>query len=184
MIVLFNYEEDTCMTRELSAEDRLQILEDKEEIRETIYRYAWQLDKKEWDDLTKLFCDDAILIVHPYGVHEGRDAIRSFFLNILDKRPAGFHYVSNIVVTVSGNLGKSDSFWHSTGEREGRSMVVAGFYHHELIKREDCNWYIKKKEIYIDYNVPLKVGWAGLRGKDRIWGDSQGKYTPPKKNKS
>lgn len=168
------------MNNALCSADRIQILEDKENIRETVYRYAWLLDKKKWDNLIELFYEDAILIVHPYGAHKGKDEIRSFFFNILDKRPPGFHYVSNIIVTVSGNEGKSDSFWHSTGEREGKSMLVAGFYHHELIKPEDGNWYIKKKEIFIDYNVPLEVGWGGLKGKDRIWGDSQGRYAPPK----
>lgn len=168
------------MNKLISIEERIKMLEDKEKIRETIHRYAWLLDKKEWDDLIELFSEDAILTVRPYGTHKGKDEIRSFFFGILDKRPSGFHYIANSIITVEGHKGKSESFWHSTGEREGKSMIVAGFYYHELIRGRDDNWYIKKKEIYIDYNVPLEIGWGGLRGDDRIWGDAGGRYTPPK----
>ena len=64
------------MTNDLSLENRIQILEDRENIREAVYRYAWLLDEKKWDNLLELFCEDAILIVHPYGQHEGKNEIR------------------------------------------------------------------------------------------------------------
>lgn len=168
------------MSKVMSMEERIQMLEDKEAIRDIIYRYVWLLDEKKWDELSSLFCEDSKLIVHPWGEWNGRKGVKDFFLrNIPSERPSGRHCITNIMTSVFGDKAESKNYFDSTGERQGRSMVVAGWHYDKLVKREDGKWYFKEREISFDYSLPLDVGWGGLRGENRIWGDSEGRLKPP-----
>jgi len=164
----------------LSIEERLRILEDKEAIQEVFHRYVWLLDNRKWDEFTTLFCEDAKFICRPWGEWNGRKEIKDFQLKMFPpERPSGRHMVTNAIIQISGDEAEAKSYFDSASEREGRSMVVGGYYNDKLVKEADGKWRFKEREISFDYNVPLDIGWGGLKGEERIWGDAEGRVRPP-----
>jgi len=87
--------------------------------------------------------------------------------------------VTNAIIQISGDEAEAKSYFDSASEREGRSMVVGGYYNDKLVKEADGKWRFKEREISFDYNVPLDIGWGGLKGEERIWGDAEGRVRPP-----
>ena len=64
-----------------SLTDRLQILEDKEAIRDLLARYAFNVDLSRFDAFFKLWTDDAVFITDGPGEaiqKRGIDEIRAF----------------------------------------------------------------------------------------------------------
>jgi 3-phenylpropionate/cinnamic acid dioxygenase small subunit len=83
-------------------------LEAREQIRETIARYAHCVDGGRFDDLVELFTADGVLEVEGEPAHRGRDAIRAFVTGTGQDLARGQgaprirHHVSNVLVELAG----------------------------------------------------------------------------------
>jgi len=97
-------------------------------------RYVEHVNAADLDALVALFTDDAV-VMHPLGVFEGRDAVRSFYGdNILPHRPTlvargwvseGSTCAFELLAETGGRT--SHAIDHCTVDHEGRieRMVIA-----------------------------------------------------------
>jgi 3-phenylpropionate/cinnamic acid dioxygenase small subunit len=80
----------------------------REEIRDTIARYAHYVDGGRFDELVDLFVPDGVLEVEGESSHRGRDAIRAFVAGVGHDIAASTgvprirHHVGNVLVELEG----------------------------------------------------------------------------------
>ena len=83
-------------------------LEAREQIRDTITRYAHHVDGGRFDELVELFAPDGVLEVEGVPAHRGRDAIRAFVtgtgrdLATDTGAPRIRHHVGNLLIELEG----------------------------------------------------------------------------------
>jgi 3-phenylpropionate/cinnamic acid dioxygenase small subunit len=86
-------------------------LEAREQIRDTIARYAHYVDGGRFDELVELFVPDGVLEVEGEAPHRGRDAIRAFVAGVghdiaaSTGAPRIRHHVGNVLVELEGPEG-------------------------------------------------------------------------------
>ena len=81
---------DQNETKTLTLEQRVQRLEDYEEIRQLMVRYAAAMDNNfDANEIASLFTEDAVWTISPAtpvtGRHEGREAIGKFFAGLVER---------------------------------------------------------------------------------------------------
>jgi ketosteroid isomerase-like protein len=75
-----------------SLEERIQLLEDRDAIRNLIGHYAVCIDAQEWDELFKIFTDDVVRLLVAQGhVVNGKDALRKVMTGRAVPIPGGQH---------------------------------------------------------------------------------------------
>jgi hypothetical protein len=91
-------------------EKRLQLLEDKEAIREMHYEYIYFLNNQQWDDMAELFAENAVAYIYRHAKRIGRQAILDLFTNTMSKVNVGknrdCHFVVEPVIQVDGDKAK------------------------------------------------------------------------------
>jgi hypothetical protein len=141
------------------VEQRLQALEDEQEIRQLYARYMHYLDHRDMVKYSETFTPDGIVIADQ-GKWEGRAAMQRMF----DPRPGlgpdgqprkpieeMTHMVTDIVLHIDGNTargwGKYFAFFRATPGVRDRAVVSGiGGYNDWLVK-VDGHWLFKKREI-------------------------------------
>jgi len=89
--------------------------EDRTEIEETLYRYAYLLDTRQHHRVAgEIFTDDAV-IDYGTGLLVGQSAVNGFFTGFIEEVAQTAHCYSNCIIKVNGNVAKSHSHvtaWH------------------------------------------------------------------------
>lgn len=146
---------------EATVEQRLAVLEAKEEIRAFIAQYCALNDAlTEVDALVELFAQDAVMR-NPAGTHEGRDAIHTYYTNFF-KGGTQFarHHVVNQVITIeTQERARHDAYFIAALGRDGESKIVFGSYADTLVK-QDGRWRFQEKINDIVAPTTLQAGWA------------------------
>jgi len=141
-----------------SVEQRVQELEDQEQIRNLLSRYMHYLDARDMVKYSELFTEDGV-VVADQGTWNGRAEMQTMFQP--RKRPDGtlsaggpprpmLHQVIDSIIKVNGNearhWGKYFAFFPS--EKQGERPTVSGLggYNDFLVKKDGV-WYFKRREI-------------------------------------
>jgi ketosteroid isomerase-like protein len=167
--------------------DRLQLLEDREEIRRIFVDYARYLDAGDHAGYASLFARDGVLAAQ-LGEATGPAAIEA----ILDEHlgpevrgdlPPAIHVTVNHEIDVEGDTATATVVWYylTTDPDTVPTILQSGRYHDDLV-REDGRWRIRRHEItramgrspmsdppptrLDDVIARLRV----LEDKDAIWG--------------
>jgi uncharacterized protein (TIGR02246 family) len=141
--------------------ERLAVLEAKEEIRAFIAQYCALNDAlTEVDALVRLFAEDAVMR-NPAGVHEGRDAIHTYYRNFFDTGTlfARHHVVNQVITIVEPGRARHDAYFIAMLGRDAQSKIVYGRYADTLVKR-DGRWQFVEKVNDIVAPTTLQAGWA------------------------
>lgn len=142
-----------------AAEQRLQALEDEQEIRQLYARYMHYLDHRDMVKYSECFTEDGIVLADQ-GKWEGRAAMQKMFEPKPGLGPDGkprksveemTHMVTDIVLHIDGNTargwGKYFAFFRATPGVRDRSVVSGiGGYNDWLVK-VNGHWLFKKREI-------------------------------------
>jgi 3-phenylpropionate/cinnamic acid dioxygenase small subunit len=152
------------MSARLTAEDRL-------EIQELLYGYAWALDTGDADRFVALFAADAVLVWDAFAEPEawrGHAELRSFveYLRDLPTTAGRQHHVGNVIV----EAGEDRDHARATAyvvvivrQEEGPSPVtVMGWYDDEFVRGPD-GWRIARHVIR-DWAGPVLHRLAGQTG--------------------
>jgi ketosteroid isomerase-like protein len=143
--------------KKASAEQRLQVLEDKEEIRQLLARYMHYLDHRDMVRYSELFTEDGIVLADQ-GKWEGRAAMQKMFAPkpATADKPASnppapmIHMVTDIVIHVNGDTartwGKYYAFFPAKAKGERPTVSGIGGYNDWLV-RVNGEWKFKKREI-------------------------------------
>ena len=137
--------------------DRLQRLEDIQEIHQLFVDYGLYLDAGALDDYAKLFADDGEVFLGPLGRAKGRDAIRELMARSLEGRVGhSLHIISSPRVTLEGDRATSEVMWTVLSRNEkGMPRVDAIGRHRDELVRERGRWRFQKRKGYVDMPLAL-----------------------------
>ena len=145
--------------------DRVQVLEDANEIRNLKAEYAAACDDNyDPDRIAALFVEDATWESEGLGRFEGREAIREFFRGISSHFVFALHYGLNPHIEIDGDNARARwyLFMPCTVGETGQAMWRAGIDDEEYI-RVDGKWMFKSKKSAPIFNTTYEEGWAKQR---------------------
>ncbi|HEY9158931.1 nuclear transport factor 2 family protein [Candidatus Binatus sp.] len=159
-------------TTDSSIEQRLRILEDREQIRELAATYCFLVDDGRFDELVeRCFTEDACCDFRGAGggmtpaVSRGRAELRNFFTAVV---PAALrdmaHTVHNHRVSIDGDRASGDCYFELTAidRISGEAVVGAGRYI-DRYRRDAGAWRFEMRNAAIFFIAPLREGWAKQR---------------------
>jgi ketosteroid isomerase-like protein len=151
-----------------SAEERLQILEDREQIRELRATYCFLVDDARFDELVDAcFTADAHCDFRVRSgdqdplVSTGSDEVRSFFKQVVHGTLRDMsHTTHNHRIAVDGDRASGDCYFELTAHdaSSGAPVVGAGRYI-DRYRRVGDDWRFEERKADIFYMAPLAEGW-------------------------
>ncbi len=131
---------------------RVQVLEDKEEIRNVLLEYGRTLDARDFAGYSRLFAKDGEW-VGGFGTVQGPAQIQTF----MEKQFNGpntahnFHLLTNFVIDVKGDTATAWSRWTFIIPSADNKPVIgqSGRYSDTLV-RENGHWKFKRREAMND----------------------------------
>jgi hypothetical protein len=140
----------------------LQVLLDKQSIREIVLRYCRGIDRLDRELVRDCYWPDAI---DEHGSFTGtRDEyITWVFDRMLPRYSMTMHFVGNQLVEVDGDRAKSETYgvsWHRyVPEREGDDLLSAFRYVDDFERRGD-EWRIARRTCTLEWTrVNERAGW-------------------------
>jgi len=134
---------------------RVQLLEDREAIRELILTYGAAHDNRDYRTFASLFAREGEW-VGGLGSAKGPDAIFELMNRTIghNPRPEGsgtFHIMANERIEIDGDRAKARTQWLylAPGEDRAPRMVYLGHYDDEFV-REDGQWKFLRREAPLD----------------------------------
>jgi len=141
----------------------LEELRDLEAIKTLKARYCHLVDARSWDELHKLWTEDAVCDYGFFGSYNGRDQIMDKFFRELVASAASFmvHMVHNPVIEVNGD--RASGSWYLTSQTTiqpaNQAVWVMGIYRDEFV-RVGGEWKISALRFEFKYYTPFEDGWA------------------------
>lgn len=153
---------------DLSLEERVTKLEDREAIRTLLLSYGKYVDERNWQDFSALFSVDAGTWNGGMGIAKGRSEIISMMEGSLGtgnnvgsngEGMSNLHLLGNEFINVEGLKASALSKWVfvMTKENGGPDIVYVGHYVDELVK-EDGEWKFKLRTVFGDITQSLELG--------------------------
>ena len=136
---------------------RLQVLEDKEEIRTLLLDYGRFLDSRNLAAYSRLFAKDGEW-VGGFGSARGPAEILAFMQKNLGTGPNltnTFHILSNFEIEVKGDTAMSTSRWtFVTPGPDGKPVISQAGRYDDILVREDGKWRFKRRTASNDIPAP------------------------------
>lgn len=134
----------------MTAEARLQRLEDREAIRQLLIEYGQDLDKEDIESYSNLFASDGVWeggIGSARGPGEIRDMLEKVFARIPPgKYGNSFHIMSSMVIEVDGDTATSWSRWTWFVEGEnGKPVPQRAGHYEDILVKEEGRWKFKHR---------------------------------------
>ena len=132
---------------------RLQVLEDREAIRELLIEYGRTLDERDFEAFSKLFSSNGGEWNGGMGVARGPAEIREMMENTIGRNTLGinapnFHIFNNETIEVDGDTATAVSKWSFIvqGDDQRPQWVYLGHYHDKLV-RENGIWKFRQRVV-------------------------------------
>jgi uncharacterized protein (TIGR02246 family) len=137
-----------------TVEQRLRIIEDKDEIRELLIAYGRDFDKRDFTAYANLFASDGVWVGGADGSHPytGPAAILEFVTKTYppSSYPGSFHIMSSVSIQILGeNSATAWSRWTYVvlGAQGAPTPFAAGHYEDRLA-REGGVWKFKHRQVF------------------------------------
>jgi 3-phenylpropionate/cinnamic acid dioxygenase small subunit len=124
--------------------------EDREEIEQLHYRYAWMVDRREWELMDSVFAEGATIDYTSTGGRKGpyRETL-AWLDRALAPWPVNLHYVTNLAIELDGDRARSRCYFLAPMARpraDGSQEVVTngGCYLDRLV-RTAAGWRIAER---------------------------------------
>jgi SnoaL-like domain len=147
------------------VDGELQELRDRLDVSDAITRYAFALDRRDWDEFDAIFAEE-VMVEMPH-VPSGSTVSRAEFKQLAIDTVGGFeathHPIANHLVTVSGDTAECKCYasaWHSIPTDRGVTdyCLVRGFYDWRLTRTPE-GWRIDGMKI--EFHGPVE-GYFGV----------------------
>jgi hypothetical protein len=152
-----------------TLEERIQVLEDIEAIKNLKASYCYLADKgitsgdpQQMDPFLDLFADSACTDFGEFGIYRGKEAVSKYFKEgALRHHSYTNHMLHNSIIEVKGNNAKGIWDFHVsfTVRKNNRAGWMQGKYEEEYVKVEG-KWKFNLVKISFDYITPFDEGWA------------------------
>jgi uncharacterized protein (TIGR02246 family) len=132
--------------------ERLQRLEDLDEIRQLFIAYGHHLDAGDVQAYSELFATDGELLLGPMGHATGPEAIRELMAKVLGRVTGrSYHLVTNPVIHLDGDRATSEVLWTVIRPDAGGRLEVAMFgRHRDELVREAGRWRFRRRRGVVD----------------------------------
>jgi uncharacterized protein (TIGR02246 family) len=140
----------------LSVEQRLRLMEDKDEIRELLIAYGRDFDKRDFTAYSNLFATDGVWVGGADGSHPytGPTAIREFVTKTYppSSYPGSFHIMSSMSIQMRGE--DTATAW-SRGTymvlgSDGKPTPFAAGHYEDALAREGSVWKFKRRQVFAE----------------------------------
>jgi uncharacterized protein (TIGR02246 family) len=140
-----------------SVQDRLQRLEDLEEIRQLFIDYGHHLDVGDFEAYANLFAADGEVLLGVMGRAKGPQAIRTLMESQLGASVGqSYHLIANPIVRLDGDKAASFVTWVAIlRDRQGNPSLRMWGHHKDVLIREQGHWKFLRREGHID--LPTKM---------------------------
>lgn len=144
----------------LSVEQRLQVLEDKDEIRELLIAYGRDFDKRDFTAYANLFATEGVWVGGAAGSHPytGPAAIREFVTKTYppSSYPGSFHIMSSISIQMrADNTAAAWSRWtYMVLGADGKPTPFAAGHYEDTLVREAGVWKFKRRQVFAATKPP------------------------------
>jgi SnoaL-like domain len=139
---------------------RVQILEDKEEIRNLLIDYGRLLDARDFAGYSRLFAKDGEWS-GGFGTTQGPAAIQAFMEKNIPGPNTGhtYHILSNFEIEVHGDTATAWSRWaYITPGPDQRPVIAQGGHYDDTLVRENGHWKFKRRVASNDISRPNTAG--------------------------
>ena len=141
----------------MGRKKRIQVLEDKDAIRELTARYCYAVARNDLEGVVSLFCEDGEFVMEDRSF-SGREGIRAGYgAGMPDPSPKPF--IQNHVIEVDGDRASGICAVEIRAVQGGEAYTGAGHYEDEY-RREDDGWKFARRRFVVYHWVPLRTGWA------------------------
>lgn len=131
---------------ETSLPPSLQVLLDKDAIRDVLMRYYRGADRNDCALMASVFHPDAVLAIN--GVqHNAQELVAKL---CAQRRRGGQHVAGNVLIEVEGDIAYSECYWVSfaTEERDGTDYSrIRGARSIDRFERRDGEWRIAARRV-------------------------------------
>lgn len=142
--------------------------QDREEIEQLLYRYAWMVDRRDWELMDEVFAEGGSVDYTSTGGQQGpyRETLR-WLARALEPWPANLHFITNLQVEIHGDRAHSRCYFLAPMARflpDGSQEVVttAGLYLDELVRtpvgwriaKRDCQQSVTLGQLPAGYSIP------------------------------
>jgi 3-phenylpropionate/cinnamic acid dioxygenase small subunit len=141
-----------------ALQERLQRLEDLEEIRRLFESYGYYLDHGMWTEYASLYAKDGQMRLGPMRA-DGRDEIERVAREVIGAQfdPSAdavslVHLIGSPRIELEGDRATSEVMWTVVGKGpDGRASVTGQGRHLDDLVREDGRWRIQKRRGFQDF---------------------------------
>ena len=140
-----------------STEERLAVLEAKDEIRELTARYCFAVAEGRAEDIVAMFCEDGVFINRDRR-HAGQADLRQMYQDVANSvtpKP----YIQNHVIEVTGDTATGRCGVEIRLVRKGDAYTAAGHYF-DSYRKVEGRWLFAERDFRAFHMVPLAKGWA------------------------
>lgn len=124
--------------------------EDRHEIEQLLYRYAWMVDRREWVLMDSVFAPDGTV---DYTSTGGQKGPYRTTLEWLDRALAGWpvnlHFISNIAIELHGDTATSRCMFLAPMARAAgggaQEVITNGGYYFDRLVRTAAGWRIRER---------------------------------------
>ena len=145
-----------------SLAQRIQRLDDIEEIRTLLTNYGRFLDAHDFKSYGQLFAKDGEWI-GGFGSVKGPAAIEAFMAKNIGSpgKPSGtYHLLTNFVIDVHGDTATAWSRWpYVTPGPDKKPAMAQGGHYEDTLVRENGRWKFSRREAFVD--IPHADAAAG-----------------------
>ena len=139
-----------------TLDQRMQAIEDRDEIRELTARYCHSIAKAEAATIVDLFCDDGIFEMGERLVR-GRSELEAFYATVSDSPPIPF--IHNHVIDLDGDQATGLCYVEIRLVQAGEAYTAAGWYN-DRYRREADRWRFAHRLFHVFHWVSLSKGWV------------------------
>jgi uncharacterized protein (TIGR02246 family) len=140
------------MENKLTLDERLQRVEDLQEINQILIDYGELLDLRDLDAFAQLFAEDAELLMSSGRSATGRQAIRDMLADVIaaSLRPA-MHIETNPRIQLAGDRATATTmFGVAFTQEDGLARVTMLGHHHDDLVRTREGWKIQRRRNVVD----------------------------------
>jgi ketosteroid isomerase-like protein len=148
----------------MTLEQRLQRLEDFDQIRKLKSQYHVLINDCRFDEFADLFTEDAVVDMGYMGgevePRRGKAEIHEMFATIPKNLQQIKQFIHNHMIEVDGDTGIGWAFLEARYGSGGTSYNVAGKYD-DTYRRVDGRWLFATMHVSFYFTVPSDSKWAG-----------------------
>ena len=141
-----------------SLEERIQNIEDKDEIRELTAKYCYAVVAQDSEALINMFTEDGVFDMSPQMHFEGREQLAKLYsTQIGEVGPKPF--IQSHVIKIDGDNATGNCAVEIRLVDKGEAVTACGHYN-DTYRRVNGEWKFAHRDFQLYHWVPLAEGWA------------------------